>query len=141
MSSFNGFRYKNTTNLYNTSLEVTKANTLICRLNGRAYWKVNDGWALAAYAYWGGNSTPVIVSHIATAVVYSADSGGPFSAWGSFDYGGTLYYYGGMDHGWGGNYTYSYLDMNGVGRLQIIDSSLDACAKQLLDRYFRNNGY
>lgn len=85
---------------------VSDADSLLITLNGRNYYKANDGEALLGYVYAGGFTGPVLVGTTADSVAYytSYDSNVVLSSSGSFVQDGVTYYYSSSIYWMEGNY-------------------------------------
>ena len=78
------------------------AGEKLCTANSRGYYKITSDVAYGCYPR-PGNGAPFLISTIADAVKYRADSGGPFSYAATFTYDGVTWYVSASDHGWSGD--------------------------------------
>lgn len=112
--------------------EISKANTHLCTLSGRAFYTVTDDLVIAGYCWgYGGSYTgPVIVSKVDGAAKYTP-YGGQLS---SLEYNGETYYYSNGEGWMPGD-----LNSSAGCAVKISDSIItgqEAQARALLDLYF-----
>jgi hypothetical protein len=115
------------------------ADVLVCTLSGRGFYKRTAGWAVIAYMYSSAGYTgPMIVSPTAANVImYTTYNYQDQTYAGTVTYNGTTYYYCSTGQWISGNQT----DSSGSGHIKLTATAYAAAATELLDRYFRNNGY
>jgi len=119
---------------YNNNLETAPTNMfmdntgLICTINGRSYYKLNEGAALVGYGYHGSYTGPVLVSTIPEAVEFTG--GGSFA--GTFVHNGVTWYVSSLNYWMSGNRT----DSSGLNRVKISINGANAVilGKALFDK-------
>ena len=79
------------------------AGERLCTTNNRGYYKTTSDMAYGCYDANGSSSgPPFLISTIAAAVKYRADSGGPWDYGATFTYNGETWYISNTQHGWSG---------------------------------------
>ena len=95
-----------------------KSGDVICKLDNREYYKLNDGWALGAYYFCNtGYTGPILVSDEKENVSYKTSRDSKiFTYHGTVEYNGKTYYYSSIEYFMEGN------------NLNQIDNGLYRCS-------------
>lgn len=107
---------------------VTEANTLLCTLGGRAYYKTNDEPAFVAYYSDGGWTYPLLVGETPESVRYTT-VGNTFNYASTYTYNEKTYYVSSTGYSMSNNYT----STSGVG-IKLDSTSTIEAVKELLEK-------